>query len=239
LIKVLSLRSVQGSPKGLFLGIKGGTNGESHNHNDVGSFILYLNGQPALIDVGVGTYTRQTFGPDRYKLWYMQSQWHNLPTINGVMQHNGTKYKARDVSFKSSQNGGEFQLDIAGAYPKEAHVKKWVRNVHFDGPANTLTIKEQFELSQFTGNTSVHFITCLHSIEKLSEGKVKLSGNLTGSAVSMTVEFNSSQFELTHEQKAVKDKRIEHNWGEYVTRLNFTMKNNVKSGSHEFNFKMI
>jgi len=143
------LRSIEGSPKGLFLGAKGGTNGESHNHNDVGSFVLYIDGQPALIDVGLGTYTEQTFDKDRYKLWYIQSQWHNLPTINGIMQHEGEQYKAKDVSFVSKQDGGECQLDIAGAYPTDALVNKWVRNYHFNGTANTLTIEEQFELSEF------------------------------------------------------------------------------------------
>jgi len=93
--QVLSLRSIQGSSKGLFLGAKGGNNDENHNHNDVGNFVLYLDGEPAIIDVGVATYTNRTFGKDRYKLWYMQSQWHNLPSINGVMQHEGGQYKAK------------------------------------------------------------------------------------------------------------------------------------------------
>lgn len=39
------------------LAVKAGNNGESHNHNDVGSFTLYKNGRPFIIDVGVETYT--------------------------------------------------------------------------------------------------------------------------------------------------------------------------------------
>ena len=46
---------------GFFVATKGGYNNESHNHNDVGSFSLYLNTMPVFIDAGVGTYTRQTF----------------------------------------------------------------------------------------------------------------------------------------------------------------------------------
>ena len=128
------MRSIQGSSKGLFLGDKGGTNGESHNHNDVGNFVLNLDGEPALIDVGVGTYSAKTL-KDRYKLWYMQSQWHNLPSINGIMQHEGGNFKAHNVTYKSTPNGGEFELNIASAYPTEAHVKKWLRKLSFDGKA--------------------------------------------------------------------------------------------------------
>ena len=36
-----------------------------------------------------GTYTKQTFGKDRYTIWTMQSNYHNLPMINGVPQKFG------------------------------------------------------------------------------------------------------------------------------------------------------
>ena len=53
-----------------FLGAKGGFNNESHNHNDVGTFILYIRDIPVFIDSCVCTYTKQTFSKtERYKLW--------------------------------------------------------------------------------------------------------------------------------------------------------------------------
>ena len=82
---------------GWFLATKGGFNNESHNHNDVGTFSLYVNTIPVLIDAGVGTYTRQTFSSERYTIWTMQSNYHNLPMINGVPQSFGQNYKATDV----------------------------------------------------------------------------------------------------------------------------------------------
>ena len=42
----------------MYLSAKGGNNGESHNHNDVGSFVLYCDGKPAVIDVGTGVYEK-------------------------------------------------------------------------------------------------------------------------------------------------------------------------------------
>ncbi len=54
-IQVLSARRHEGSTDGLYLAAQGGHNGESHNHNDVGNFIVFHDGQPVLIDVGVET----------------------------------------------------------------------------------------------------------------------------------------------------------------------------------------
>ena len=77
-----------------FVAMKGGNNGESHNHNDVGSFIVYADGEPLLIDPGVGEYTAKTFSKQRYEIWTMQSDYHNLPRINGYSQHDGKQYAA-------------------------------------------------------------------------------------------------------------------------------------------------
>ena len=106
---------------GLYLAMKGGTNGESHNHNDVGSFIVYADNEPLLIDPAVGEYTAKTFGKDRYDIWTMQSQYHNLPQINGIDQKDGKEYAAQLISHMD----GLLCLDIAIAYPEEAAVKSW------------------------------------------------------------------------------------------------------------------
>jgi hypothetical protein len=90
------LRESENPDEGLFLAMKGGDNNESHNHNDVGSFIVYKNGKPVLIDAGVGEYTKQTFSPDRYKIWSMQSLYHNLPSFDGVGQVNGSQYASKN-----------------------------------------------------------------------------------------------------------------------------------------------
>ena len=63
------------------LAVKAGNNADSHNHNDVGSFTIYKDGKPFIIDLGVGTYTQKTFSDKRYEIWTMQSQFHNLPTF--------------------------------------------------------------------------------------------------------------------------------------------------------------
>ena len=137
----------------LFVAMKGGTNGESHNHNDVGSFIVYANGQPLFIDPAVGEYTAKTFGKDRYDIWTMQSAYHNLPQINGIDQKDGRQYAAKIVSHKD----GQLSLDIAGAYPDEAAVKTWKRMV--TAMKSGVSITEDYELSEYRRPTRLIFLT--------------------------------------------------------------------------------
>ncbi|RFB88483.1 heparinase [Rhizobium leguminosarum bv. trifolii] len=111
------------------LAVKGGNNGEGHNHNDVGSVTLYKNGRPFLIDVGVETYTAKTFSPRRYEIWTMQSAFHNLPTFEGVMQSAGEAFGARDVEVEFGESEARISLDISGAYPPEAKLRSYRRAV--------------------------------------------------------------------------------------------------------------
>jgi hypothetical protein len=111
------------------LAVKAGNNGESHNHNDVGSVILYKDGQPVLIDIGVETYTARTFSAERYDIWTMQSAWHNLPSFGGVMQRDGAEFAARDVEVTLEPQVATFTADIAGAYPAEARLRSYRRRV--------------------------------------------------------------------------------------------------------------
>ncbi len=68
---------------------RGGTNGESHNHNDVGSFIFCSNDKQVLCDIGGRPYTRQYFEHElRYTFLETSSRGHNVPIINGQYQAN-------------------------------------------------------------------------------------------------------------------------------------------------------
>lgn len=110
----------------LFLAVKAGDNDDSHNHNDTGSFTVYKDGRPLLIDVGVESYTRKTFSPQRYEIWTMQSAYHNLPTIDGKMQQDGAAFCASDVS--CDLTACAISMDIAKAYPGECGLLSYHRS---------------------------------------------------------------------------------------------------------------
>jgi Heparinase II/III-like protein len=156
---VLTAREREGDTAGLFLAAKAGHNDESHNHNDIGSFIIAHNGRPLLIDPGAGTYTRQTFGPDRYQIWTMQSSWHNTPAPDGHPQAAGRAHRATDVSASLSAAAAELALDLAAAYPAAAGVRFWRRTLRLDRTEPVIAIHDSWELNHHSERSVCYLIT--------------------------------------------------------------------------------
>lgn len=145
--------------RGLFLAAKGGHNDENHNHNDIGNFIVYADGTPLIIDIGMGTYTRQTFSQGRYDLLYCRSAYHNVPLINGFEQHEGRRYKAKSVKYSNQEELTLFSLDLSDAYPQETSVRKWKRTILLDHNKG-ITITEDFNLSKYIQPTDLIIACC-------------------------------------------------------------------------------
>lgn len=214
--------------KGVFLAAKGGYNDESHNHNDVGTCSVWMNETPVLIDAGVGTYTRQTFSSERYSIWTMQSNYHNLPLINGVPQRYGKSYKATDV--KASKNN--FSANIASAYPKEANVKTWTRSYRLDG--KQVRINDSFELTETTAPNIVNFMTW-GEIDTATAGKVGIHVE----DVNAELAYDAKRFELTVEPVKLTDPKLSNVWGEQIYRLSFKAKEQTKKGNYSFTIKYL
>ena len=194
----------------LYVAMKGGNNGESHNHNDVGSFIVYGSQEsgvrskeqlsPLFIDPAVGEYTAKTFSDDRYSIWTMQSQYHNLPQINGIDQKDGKEYAAKVVSHKD----GQLTLDIAGAYPAEAAVKSWKRTVI--AMKSGVSMTEDYELSEYRQPTCLMLMT------------------LDPDAL-QRIHFDANQLSATIEDISDKlDPLLQHMWGQKMYRIILTVK---------------
>ncbi|MDR1654146.1 MAG: heparinase II/III-family protein, partial [Prevotellaceae bacterium] len=157
-LQVMAARDKQRTSQGFYLAAKGGHNAESHNHNDVGNFVVYYDGQPLLIDAGSGKYTARTFSSKRYDLWFNCSDFHNLPTVNGMTQRSGGSYKATDVNYRSGKSSAVFSLDIAKAYPKNAEINSWKRTVTLNREKNVI-IKDVSDL-QNAKSVTQHLLTC-------------------------------------------------------------------------------
>ena len=97
-----------------------GNNGVSHNHNDVGSFLLVDGDREGPMDLGSGLYTRQYFSPERYgdAILCCGSQGHSLPIVGGAHQQAGAEFRATGVRLERAPGDAEivFSGDIAGAY---------------------------------------------------------------------------------------------------------------------------
>ncbi|MBN2451958.1 MAG: heparinase II/III family protein [Lentisphaeria bacterium] len=147
-LQVMTARSFEGSCAGFFVAAKGGHNAESHNHNDVGNVIVFLDGRPVLVDPGVGTYTAKTFSSRRYEIWTMQSAYHNLPSFGGVQQMPGRRAEAQQVSYRPGDEEVVFALDAARAYPAEAGVLCFLRTLVLRRSAGEVEIRDAYRFGR-------------------------------------------------------------------------------------------
>lgn len=208
----------------IFLAAKGGYNNESHNHNDVGTFSLYVDNSPVLIDAGVGTYTRQTFGKERYNIWTMQSGYHNLPIINGFTEKFGREYRSRNV--KVDEKKRTFSLDIAGAYPAEAGIRSWQRTIAVGD--NKVSLTEQFDLVSPTAANELNFLTW-GDVDTTKAGVVRIT---TPQGKSISLAYNAKLFTPSVEVIPQTDPRLSKVWGSEVKRLTLTAKRITAKGKY-------
>ncbi|MGI5894009.1 MAG: heparinase II/III domain-containing protein [Candidatus Merdivicinus sp.] len=214
-IQVMAARENE-SKEGFYLAVKGGHNEESHNHNDVGSCVVYLDGKPVLIDAGVGVYTRQTFSAERYTIWTMQSQYHNLPTINGQMQQPGREFCAHAVEYQADDNAAEFSLDLAGAYSKEAEIASYRRTYRLERVQDAARISIR-DCWNFSGNQSVLTLNllCAQKPEVLEKGKVCLSNG----EKNLLLDYDGTKFEPEIEEISISDPKLSAVWNDRVWRI--------------------
>lgn len=227
-LQVMTARSKFGTTQGFYLAAKGGNNGESHNHNDVGSFIVYYNADPLLIDVGVGTYTSKTFGGDRYQIWTMQSGYHNLPKINGVDQKEGKQFCASRVQYTKKGKQITFSLDIAKAYPPEAKVDTWLRTFHYNS-GKEIEITETYSLLECPSKpTELIFMTSCKPTLSVNAKSIKF---IHSSGI-RTLSFDSSLLSPSIEPILIDDARLLQSWPSgKLWRIHLLLKNKSVKGT--------
>ena len=225
-VQVMTAREQAGSDRGLYLAAKGGHNCEHHNHNDVGSFIVFADGRPMLIDVGVGTYSRRTFSAERWSIWTMQSAYHNLPTVNGVIQNPGPQYVAKDVNYRSDDSLAEMSMDIADAYPAEAGIERWKRTCRLNrGGSPCVEITDDFGLTEPANDIA---LTLMVPSEPVVDGQCLILRDSEGSGV--RIEFDRG-LSCDVETIDIDDDRLSGAWGPRVYRVLLRAKEPTRCGT--------
>ncbi|MCZ2157556.1 MAG: heparinase II/III-family protein [Bryobacterales bacterium] len=214
-IGTMMARARDGSVEGLYLAAQAGNNGVSHNHNDVGNFIVFANGEPVLIDAGVGTYTAKTFSDKRYEIWTMQSAYHNCPTIDGVMQQPGGRYASTDVSWRANDRVAELQMDIAHAYPAAAKLESWRRSFRLDRNAGNIEVRDNYVLRGPAREITLTLMTPCRVT--LTPGTLQLENRAQ-------ITFDAS-LEPTVEEIKLDDQSLRNVWGDRLYRILLTARN--------------
>ena len=154
----------------------------------------------------------------------MRSEWHNLPVINGVPQHNGREYHSSDVSVFKKKSSSGFSLDISGAYKKKSACRSWVRSYNISG--SVLTVTDAYELETRNASDVGNFLV---------QGDVFLPGDTTPAGytvkkgetvvcngkVSMMITYPSSMTPSIT-VKELDDPRLTNVWGNSLRRISYT-----------------
>jgi hypothetical protein len=212
----MTAREKAGTTAGMYVAVLASNNGRSHSHNDTGNFVIYQDGQPVTIDVGVETYTAKTFSPQRYTIWTMQSAYHNLPTVGGVMQHNGVEFQATDRKCSTDDERATVSFNIATAYPKEAGIKSWIRTVTLDRVRNRVVVEEDFELANSVPIT----LSVMTPRIPTAGGQGSINMALaSGDGKAAKLKFDGAALSPDIEKIALTDVHLREDWGEQIYRI--------------------
>ncbi|NQX64343.1 heparinase II/III domain-containing protein [Paenibacillus qinlingensis] len=230
-LQVMAAREMEGSSQGLFVAIKGGHNGESHNHNDIGHFVVYVNGKPFLIDIGVETYTQKTFSPQRYEIWTMQSGYHSVPVIHGYEQKEGRSFRAEDVTYAHIEAAVRFEVELASAYPDEAGVQSWHRSLTLHRGLNpSVELRESCLFVEPTDQVLLHIMSS-QLPRHHEQGQIRLQDHANNQLILF---YEHEQWEAVFEHITITDESLVRVWGDSLHRIQFKLRHAVQQGSWVF-----
>lgn len=194
------MRQMPGSS--MSVSFKGGHNRESHNHNDIGTYIIAVDGVPMVLDPGGEVYTARTFSPRRYESKLLNSYGHSVPRINGKLQTNRVGGDAfnppknltpiqdiQGVLLKHdiSADYGMAKFDLSRVYNHVAVVKKLERTFVFDRKnGGSFTVTDEAKFSPAADFEDA--VITLGEVKELSHGKYLISWQ--GKSLELNVKSN-------------------------------------------------
>jgi len=192
---VLICRPMPGSKMRFAAALKGGNNGEHHNHNDAGSFSVVSGKAMVICDPGAEVYTRRTFSAQRYDSKVLNSFGHAVPVVAGQLQRPGGEARAMVLRTDFTDEADTLALDIRSAYIVP-ELQKLERTFVFHRtlPAS-LTVRDQVA---FTGaETFETALVTWGKWKKISENELLISdGN---DAVRVKIETGGRPFTVISE----------------------------------------
>ena len=137
---------------------KAGTNGESHNHNDIGGFLINAYGESIITDPGRGEYTAEYFGEGRYDYFAPSAHAHSVPIIGGKVQRGGGEYFGR-ITHASDE---ELVIDFNHAYD-DKNISELTRRFEFGG--DTIKMTDTICFAEKPESITEHFVAAIEPVQ--------------------------------------------------------------------------
>lgn len=119
---VVRLVGEAASSAAVVLAAKAGHNGVSHNHNDIGTFVLHVDDETYLCDPESGVYDNYV-KQGRYNVIFANSFGHSVPVIGGKLQSEGETFRGGIVRYEPGGTEKRVDMELQGAYEIPALAK--------------------------------------------------------------------------------------------------------------------
>ncbi|MFW6133543.1 MAG: heparinase II/III domain-containing protein [Planctomycetota bacterium] len=151
----------------LAVGVKAGHNAEYHNHNDIGSFVVFRDGVFYLTDPGKPVYSARTFNQHRYESVFCNSLGHSVPVIDGAGQCPGDEF-AGTLEVTDAADGTKVaKVDMTGAYGTD-RLRSLRRRIALSGAGDRVTVTDRFAIEPAAQVTEAFMTT--HPAEVVEAG---------------------------------------------------------------------
>lgn len=145
----------------------GGHNGVNHNHNDLGTFTVALDGRALIVDPGMETYSFRTFSLQRYESQLLNSYGHPVPRVAGQLQEEGLEWQSSVLETEFTPDVDRVVFDLRRAYDVPS-LRSLEREFIYDRRGDgSVTVIDRVEFSE-----PAEFESAL-----ISFGKSSINGN--------------------------------------------------------------
>lgn len=150
MVAVALFRSAWDDPNALFVGVKAGYNRVNHGHLDLGNFELDALGVRWARDLGSDNYNIPGYWDGsrnsgrRWRLYRLNSQSHNICTIDGKDQN--VSGRAKFTAVRMEKDAARAVLDLTGAYTPTA--TKALRGVAMLPGRRAVLVQDEFRLAK-------------------------------------------------------------------------------------------
>jgi len=143
-VNVTFMRSSWTDPNAAFVGFKGGDNGASHCHADLGTFVYDVDGVRWAMDLGADDYNLPDyFGKHRFDYYRLRTEGHNTLTLGTDNQNTGHAV-APIVAFSDKPGEAYAVADLTVGYaPRATRVQRGVQLL-----GKQLLVQDEFESTE-------------------------------------------------------------------------------------------
>ena len=222
--QVLVSHPAPGRGPDMAVSMKGGNNGVAHSHNDLGQFVVTLNGTLLITDPGCPVYDNLVFSSNRYDSQVINSYGHSVPVVNGKLQGSGPAFAAQVKETQFTDDLASVTLNLRGVYDLFA-LNELTRKLEHDRKVGSVTVTDHM-----TADKPITFGTGLSTY---AEAKEVAPGVWTltkdGQSVRVEISANGAPFTVTRETLNYKSRvgevpRVSINLDQPVAEATLTVK---------------